>query len=79
MLFLRRQFATRMKCKEYLLRYQKTLTAILGLLKLLIWGKALPFQNVSFLSDINCRNVFLGQSPKAIEIETNKPMGPNQT
>ena len=33
-------------------------------------------------SDINCTNVFLGQSLKAIEIKTNKqkkPMGPNQT
>ena len=31
-------------------------------------------------SDINCTDVFLGQSPKAIEIKNiNKQMGPNQT
>ena len=31
-------------------------------------------------SDINCNNVFSGQSPKAIEIKTkNKKMGPYQT
>ena len=31
-------------------------------------------------SDINLTNVFLAQSPKAIEIKTKiKPMGPNQT
>ena len=30
-------------------------------------------------SDINCTNVFFGQSPRAIEIKKNKPVGPNQT
>ena len=30
-------------------------------------------------SNINHNNFFLGQSPKAIEIKQNKPMGPNQT
>ena len=30
-------------------------------------------------SDINCTNIFLGQSPKATERKTNKPMRPNQT
>uniref|UniRef100_A0A8D1LPB4 Uncharacterized protein n=1 Tax=Sus scrofa TaxID=9823 RepID=A0A8D1LPB4_PIG len=30
-------------------------------------------------SDINLMNIFSGQSPKAIEIKVNKPMGPNQT
>ena len=31
-------------------------------------------------SDINCTSVFLGQSPKAIEIKgKNKQMGPNKT
>ena len=31
-------------------------------------------------SDINHKNLFLGQSPKTIEIKNkNKPMGPNQT
>ena len=37
-----------------------------------------PGENISkTLSDINCSNVFLGQYPKAIEI--NKEMGLNQT
>ena len=32
------------------------------------------------LSDINIMNIFSGQSPKAIEIQSkNKPMGPHQT
>ena len=30
-------------------------------------------------SDLNPTNVFLGQSPKVIEIKTKKPVGPNQT
>ena len=30
-------------------------------------------------SDINCTNVFLGQSRKATDKHENNPMGPNQT